>query len=128
MKENETFKMAYSAQQQEEIEEIRKKYAPREEDKMEQLRTLDASVEKKATMIAIIAGVIGTLILGVGMSLAMTDLGTTLGTAAFPLGVAIGVVGLAVLGIAYPLYHRTLKKERERIAPEILRLTDELMK
>lgn len=120
--------MTYSAQQQEEVKQIRQKYAPKTPDKMEQLRALDASVEKKATAVSIAAGVIGTLILGIGMSLAMSDFGTILGSAAFIAGIIIGVVGIAVLGCAYPLYNRTLKKERAKIAPKILKLTDELMK
>lgn len=128
MNQNDTFKMTYSAQQQEEINRIRKKYVPQELDKMAQLRALDASVEKKATAISIAVGVVGTLIMGLGMSLAMSDFGQNLGSAAFPLGIAIGVAGIALLCCAYPLYHRVLKKEREKIAPEILRLTDELMK
>ncbi len=127
MENKDTFKMTYSARQQEEIDQIRQKYAPKEPDKMEQLRALDASVEKKATVASIAVGVIGTLILGIGMSMAMTDFGAILGSAAFIVGIIIGVVGIAVLGCAYPLYNRTLKKEREKIAPEILKLTDELM-
>lgn len=128
MENKDTFKMTYSAQQQEEVKQIRQKYAPKTPDKMEQLRALDASVEKKATAVSIAAGVIGTLILGIGMSLAMSDFGTILGSAAFIAGIIIGVVGIAVLGCAYPLYNRTLKKERAKIAPKILKLTDELMK
>lgn len=128
MENKDTFKMTYSAQQQEEVNQIRQKYAPKEPDKMEQLRALDASVEKKATAVSIAVGVIGTLILGIGMSLAMSDFGAILGSAAFIVGIIIGIVGIAVLGCAYPLYNRTLKKEREKIAPEILKLTDELMK
>lgn len=127
MENNETFKMTYSAQQQEEIQAIRKKYAAPEPDKMEQLRALDAGVGKKATGISIAVGVIGTLILGTGMSLTMSDFGKLLGSLSGPLGIVLGVVGLVVLACAYPLYSRVLKKEREKIAPEILRLTDELM-
>lgn len=127
MENNETFKMTYSAQQQEEIQAIRKKYASPEPDKMEQLRALDAGVGKKATGISIAAGVIGTLILGTGMSLTMSDFGKLLGSLSGPLGIVLGVVGLVVLACAYPLYSRILKKEREKVAPEILRLTDELM-
>lgn len=126
MEDRETFKMTYSAQQQEEIEQIRKKYMPQERDKMEQLRALDASAGNKATAVSIAVGVAGTLLLGLGMSFAMSDFGAALGTAAMPVGIAVGVLGLAVLACAYPLYNRTLKKEREKIAPEILRLTDEL--
>lgn len=118
--------MTYSAGQQEEVDRIRRKYAPKEPDKMERLRALDASVEKKATAVSVATGVIGTLILGIGMSLAMTDFGAILGASDFIVGILIGLFGIAVLGCAYPLYRRTLKKERKKIAPEILKLTDEL--
>lgn len=128
---NESFNYTYSATQQDEIEEIRKKYLPPEEDKMEQLRKLDQSVSSKATMISIIVGVIGALIMGTGMSLAMTDIGSVIGMSGnvgLIVGIVIGVIGMGVLGCAYPLYNRTLTVERERIAPEIIRLTDELRK
>lgn len=130
----ETFHYTYSAKQQEEIKNIRKKYAPQEEDKMAQLRRLDAGVTQKATAWSLVVGIIGALILGLGMSLAMTDLGELLGTywnghsVAMPVGITIGVVGIVLVCCAYPLYNRTVKKERERIAPEILRLTDELLR
>ena len=128
MEDKESFKMTYSAQQQEEIQSIRQKYVPKEESKMEQLRALDARVTQKATLVSILAGVIGALLLGCGMSLIMSDFGAALGTAALPAGIAVGVIGLVPVALAYPLYHRTLKKEREKIAPQIMQLTDELMK
>lgn len=128
MESKDTFKMTYSAGQQEEIEEIRKKYVPKETSKMDQLRALDESAEKKATRVSILIGIIGTLIMGVGMSLTMTEIGNVLGTAAMPVGIVIGVLGIAILALAYPIYNRTLQKEREKIAPEILRLSDELLK
>jgi len=117
------FQYTYSAKEQAEIKNIRSKYIPKEENKMEQLRRLDASAARKAAMYAIIVGVIGALILGAGMSCCMVWADTLL----IP-GIVVGVIGMAVVAAAYPLYNRTLKKERERIAPEILRLTDELMK
>lgn len=117
------FQYTYSAKEQAEIKRIRSKYTPKEENKMEQLQRLDASATQKATMYAIIVGVIGALILGTGMSCCMVWTDALL----IP-GIVIGIIGMAVLAVAYPLYNRTLKKERERIAPEILRLTDELMK
>lgn len=125
---NDTFKMTYSAGEQSEIQKIRQKYTPKEESKMERLRKLDKSAGKKATAISIIVGVLGTLIMGIGMSLIMSDFGKLLGKSAFPVGIALGIVGIAVLATAYPIYARTVKKEREKIAPEILRLTDELIK
>lgn len=128
MNNNDTFEMTYSAQQQDEIQSIRDKYIPKTENKLETLRALDAKATASASRTAIITGVIGTLIMGIGMSLVMTDFGAVLGSIAFPLGIAIGVVGMGILALAYPLYNRTLKEQREKIAPEILRLTDELLK
>ena len=71
---------------------------------------------------------IGALILGTGMSLCMTELGTAFGELTMVLGVIVGIVGLVPVILAYPVYERVLKKERERIAPEVLRLSDELLK
>ena len=124
----ETFNYTYSAKQQEEIKNIRKKYATPEDDKMEQLRKLDRQVTQKAQAWAIVLGVIGTLILGTGMSLAMTELSGFLGGTAMFVGIPIGLIGIVLVALAYPAYNRVLKKERQRIAPEILRLTDELMR
>lgn len=124
----ETFQYTYSAQEQSELERIRKKYLPQEEDKLAQLRRLDRSASRKAETWAIVLGVLGTLILGTGMSLCMTKLAALLGSAAIPVGIAVGLVGLVLVALAYPVYNRVLKTERQRIAPEILRLTEELMK
>ena len=133
MENKETFRFTYSAKEQEEIKAIRKKYATPEqtEDKMEKLRRLDAAVTKKATSLSLGFGVLGSLILGTGMSLAMTELGRLFGLsegAAMLWGIAIGIVGIVLVGAAYPLYNRIVRRERERIAPEILRLTEELLK
>lgn len=128
MEHKDTFKMTYSAQQQEELNRIRQKYVPREADKMERLRALDTSVEKKAAAAALSVGIEGTIIMGLGMSLVMSELGTSLGTFALPVGIVVGIAGLIVLACAYPLHRHLLKLEREKIAPEILKLTDELMK
>lgn len=123
-----TFTYTYSAQQQEEIKRIRKKYSAPEENKMDQLRRLDQRATQKAQAWAIAVGVIGALILGTGMSLAMTELSSFLGGTAMFIGIPVGLIGIVLVALAYPVYVRTLKKERQRIAPEILRLSDELMK
>ncbi len=133
MENKERFNYTYSAKEQEEIKAIRKKYTGQEqtEDKMVQLRRLDAGVYSKANTASLVFGIIGTLILGIGMSLAMTDIGKIiglLGGMAMLIGILIGIVGIVLVCLAYPIYNRTLKKEREKIAPEIIRLTDELMK
>lgn len=124
----ESFKMTYSVGQQEEIQSIRKKYMPKEEDKLEQLRAIDAAVNRKAAIYSMTVGIVGTLILGVGMSLSISDFGNIFGNAAFLLGIVIGVIGIAQIAMAYPVYNHVLKKERKNAASKIISLTDELMK
>jgi hypothetical protein len=132
-KQNDGFSYTYSAQEQTEIRKIREKYTPQpnEVDKMERLRQLDARVTRKAQIVSLTLGVIGILILGFGMSLIMSDLSEVLGIYqdyAMLVGILIGIVGGALAGIAYPIYNFTVQHERKKIAPEILRLTDELLK
>ena len=133
MENKETFHYTYSAKEQEEIKKIRNRYvAPIvQEDKMTQLRRLDQKATGKATTVSLVFGIIGALLLGSGMSLAMTELGAALGlssTVGMVIGIVIGVIGIIFASCAYPIYNRVLRKEREKIAPEIIRLTDELMK
>ena len=127
-KHQETFTYTYSAQQQEEIQNIRKKYLAPEEDKMDQLRRLDQRATQKAQAWAIAIGVIGALVLGTGMSLVMTELSGFLDGTAMFIGIPVGLIGIVLVALAYPVYNHTLKKERQLIAPEILRLSDELIK
>ena len=129
----ESFTYTYSAKEQEELKKIRQKYQPKEEDKMELLRRMDAAVTKKATAKALTVGIIGALIMGFGMSIIMTDLIEIFGLTGFQkvsivLGIIIGIIGMILACLAYPVYLRVLRRERERIAPEVLRLTDELMR
>ena len=126
--ENHSFEYTYSAQQQQEVEAIRQKYLPKEEDKMEQLRRLHAIPGQKAQAAALSAGVVGTLIMGMGMSLVMTEIGDLLGSLAIVAGITVGIVGIVLAALAYPIYNRVLKKQRQKIAPEILRLSEELLR
>ena len=133
MTENNKFEYTYSAAEQAELKRIREKDAqPTEvEDKMARLRRLDASVTNTAQVAAIALGVIGALILGFGMSLIMTDLGEILGSykdMAMVIGIIVGVVGGVLASLAYPIYNAIVKSKRKKLAPEIIRLTDELMK
>jgi hypothetical protein len=127
------FSYSYSAREQEEIKRIRKKYAENEsgtnESNLERLRRLDASVTKKGTVASIIVGVISSILMGSGMSLIMTDIGEFLPEMlALWIGIAVGVVGIVGVALAYPIYKAITQKERERIAPEVLRITEELLK
>ena len=119
----ELFNYTYSAAQQDEIKSIREKYAPpmQEEDKMERLRKLDQSVTKPGTIVSLIVGIISALIMGTGMSCVMVWEGLMIP------GIIIGIVGIIGVVSAYPIYNHITKKQREKLAPEIIRLTDELM-
>ena len=127
------FTYTYSAKEQAELKRIRDKYTkPTEvEDKMDRLRRLDASVTNTAQVVALVFGVIGTLILGLGMSLIMTELAEALGIsedAVMVIGIIVGIVGGILASLAYPIYNVIVKAKRKKLAPEIIRLTDELMK
>lgn len=125
------FSYTYSAIEQEEIRKIREKYQPKKEDDMSRLRKLDAKVTQKATISSLVIGIIGALIMGTGMSLVMTDLGKIFGmqgNSSIAIGVIAGVLGMILAGAAYPTYCKVLKKEREKAAPEILRISEELIK
>ncbi len=119
------FTYIYSATQQDEVSQIRKKYLPEDttskEGMLRQLRRLDKQVTSKATVISLVLGIAGVLILGTGMSLIME-----LGGSWFVIGIIIGVFGLALLSLAAPMYFHVLKKERRKAAPTIIKLADEI--
>ena len=125
MDNNTTFNYTYSAKEQEEIKRIREKYASptKEETSMEQLRRMDASATKGAAVVSLIVGIVSALILGVGMCCTMVW-----GGKLFIPGIIIGIIGIAGVSAAYPIYTRMVKKKRAELAPEIMRLTDELMR
>ena len=127
------FTYTYSAREQAELKRIRDKYTfpTEEEDKMARLRRLDASVTNTAQSVALALGITGTLILGFGMSLIMTEIGEILGVfgdMATIIGIILGVVGGIIASLAYPIYNAIVKAKRKKLTPEIIRLTDELMK
>ena len=118
---SESFEYNYSAERQSEIEAIRRKYLPQaeQENKMEQLRKLDASVGTKALIASMALGIVSALVFGVGMCCFLVWNLWVLGT----LLCVVGVIGMLV---APWLYRRLVEKRRREIAPEILRLSDEL--
>ena len=123
MDKEKTFEYTYSAERQKEIEAIRRKYEPKTEDKMEQLRKLDKDAEKPGTIVAILIGVAGMLLFGGGLSLAMVWTDTMLAA-----GGVMGFVGMVLIALGLPVYKIITKKQREKIAPQILALSEELMK
>ncbi|MEF2782577.1 hypothetical protein WKT02_04220 [Erysipelotrichaceae bacterium HCN-30851] len=122
MSDKQEFNYTYSSKEQEELKKIRNKYIPKEEDKMDQLRKLDESTTRPGTIISLIVGIVSSLILGVGMCCTMIWADTL-----FVPGIIIGVIGIIGILIAYPLYMRITDKQRKKLAPEILKMTNELM-
>ena len=124
------FIYTYSAKDRDEIDRIRQKYRTDEvDDKLARLHALDASVHNRATVVAIALGVIGSLIMGTGMSAVMVEeFGNYLGLGALtvPLGIAVGVLGIVIALLAYPAYRAVSARRKQKITPEILKLADEL--
>lgn len=121
MAEKEIFEYTYSAPQQSEVQKIREKYLPKEVSKLDQLRSLDAGTTRRGTAVSLVHGILFSLILGLGMSCCMVWAGRL-----FLPGVVIGCIGLVGVTVTYPIYTHIVKQDREKIAPEILRLTEEL--
>ena len=131
--EDKGFNYTYSTKQRDEVIAIRKKYTPTEPEDVDNitlLRNIDSEVTRKATVRALTTGVIGALLMGTGMSLLMTDLSSTMGLdswIALLIGIVIGMVGLIIMCVTYPLYTHILERERARVADEVIRLSDELL-
>ena len=123
--ENDTFRYSYSSSLQEELKDIKKKYAEQpedqQEDQLELLRKLDKSSTRKSTIVSIVMGAAGCLIMGIGMCCTMVW-----AAAMFIPGIIIGVIGIAMMAAAYPVYVRITKKERAKIAPQVLDIIEKL--
>lgn len=106
---------------------IAEEYSPKKERKVVQLKKLDEKVKRPAMIFAYTFGIISALILGLGMSFLMTDFGPS-GTTGTVLGIIIGVVGLALCGINYPIYAKMLNARKQKYAYEIKELAEEITK
>ena len=127
------FNYTYSTKQRDEVRAIRNKYAPSEPEEVDSitlLRNIDSEVTRKATVRALTTGVIGALLMGTGMSMLMTDISSKAGLdsgISLLIGITIGMVGLLIMCVTYPLYNHILERERARVADEVIRLSDELL-
>ena len=128
MENSNVFSYQYSAKQNREVEHIRRKYLPKEENKMETLRKLDAKVKRPANVFAYTFGSISAIVMGAGMSLVMTDIGASIGIGD-PLvpGIIIGVVGMAMALINYPIHRGIINSRKKKYAPKIIALSEKIM-
>ena len=116
-----TFHYTYSAPENQEVLNIRKKYMPQEECKLEELKRLDNLVQSSGVMEALIAGIGGALVFFLRMCLSMKVIGN-----AMWLGILLGLVGAVGMLAAYPVYRRFFEKAKAQHIPRILQLTEEL--
>ena len=119
-----TFVYRYSAKQNKEIQEIRQKYLPREESGLEELKRLDYMVRSSGMMESLCFGIGGVLVFGLGLCLAMQVIGN--GIFLIVLGVLFGIIGMAGMIVAYPIYRKVFSETKEKLAPRILALSAEL--
>jgi len=116
-----TFEYNYSAERAREVEAIKRKYEEPKEDKFEQLKALDRKAERRGQIISIAIGIIGTLVLGTGMSMVMVGQ-----VPYFIPGIVIGIVGALALSTAYPVYKKVTKKDRDKVAGQVLALAKQI--
>ena len=111
------------------VQKIRTQYTEKEHTRLDALRELDAKVKRPANALAYTFGSISAMVMGFGMSLVMTDIGATLGMAeAMIPGIVIGVVGMLMAIVNYPMYKGILGSRRKKYADKIIALSDENMK
>ena len=125
MNQENSFYYKYSAEENKEIEEIRKKYLPVVESKVGELKRLDAQMQNSGVAAAIGIGVVGSLIFGTGMCFSMQVLGT--GMLTMLLGIILGIAGALVMAMAYLVYRKKQQKMKEYLAPKILELSNEIL-
>jgi len=109
-------------------QKIRTQYMEKQSTELDELRALDAKVKRPANAFAYTFGSIAAIIMGAGMSLVMTDIGTIIGMdAAMIPGIAIGVVGMTMALVNYPIYKRILNSRKKKYGAEILKLSEKIM-
>ena len=111
------------------VEKIRSQYTEAEHTELDALKALDAKVKRPAKVFGYTYGSIGAIVMGAGMSLVMTDIGSMLGmTDAMVPGIAVGIAGLAMVLTTYPIYKKILNSRKKKYAHQIMELSERVMK
>ncbi len=112
------------------VQKIRTQYMEKDtsEKNLDMLRELDAEVKRPANIFGYTFGSIGAVIMGAGMSLVMTDIGAQLGISnTMPVGIVIGIIGMVMAIVNYPIYKNILSSRKEKYADRILKLSEKIM-
>ena len=110
------------------VQKIRTQYTEVKHTELDELKALDAKVKRPANTFAYIYGSVSAIVMGAGMSLVMTEIGAMIGITGMIPGIVIGVVGLGMALSTYPIYKRMLNARKKKYAPEILKLSEQIMK
>ena len=121
MRDDKTFTYTYSAVENKEIEQIRKRYMPQEKSKYEELRRLDSRVQMAGIAESLAAGIIGSLLFGIAMCI-----GTEVLKGGIVLAVINGIIGVGIMLTAYPIYRKMVEKAKTQYTPRILQLIEEI--
>ncbi|MBQ8431260.1 MAG: dihydropteridine reductase [Clostridia bacterium] len=109
-------------------QKIRTQYVEKPSTELDALRALDAKVKRPVQQFAYTFGSIGAMVMGAGMSLVMTDIGAILGLASTMVpGIAVGIVGLGMVLVNYPMYQSLLDRRKKKYAPRIIQLSEKIM-
>lgn len=111
------------------VQKIRTQYTEKEHTSLDELKSLDSKVKRPANIFAYVFGSIGAIVMGSGMSLVMTDIGENVGIAnTMSLGVIIGIIGMFMAIIDYPIYKTILASRRKKYADKVIAISDRIMK
>ena len=111
------------------VQKIRTQYTEKQHTELDALKELDAKVKRPANVFAYTYGSVSAIVMGVGMSLVMTEIGAIIGLASAMIpGIVIGVVGMGMALSTYPIYKKMLGARKKKYAPEILKLSEKIMK
>lgn len=111
------------------VQKIRTQYTEKEHTQLDALKELDKKVKRPVNVFAYVFGSIGAIVMGCGMSLVMTDIGSVIGiTSPMLPGIIIGIVGLVMALVNYPIYKKMLNSRKKKYANEVIKLSDSIMK
>ena len=110
------------------VQKIRTQYTEKEHDQLDALRELDAKVKRPANVFAYVFGSVSAIVMGSGMSLVMTEIGSYIGMSSTMVpGIVIGIIGMLMALVNYPIYKRVLSSRKNKYAQQIMELSDKII-
>ena len=117
------FEYSYDSEIAKEVRDIQKKYIMEDKNALDRMRLIDRKIENRARIVSVISGMMGTLVLGAGMSLILVW-----GGICFAIGIIVGLVGICIISAAYPIYRKTVTTLRKEHSEEINALAKKILR